>query len=78
MNLAHLPYKRGCVIRIRHIFNTSEDVQYESGASSVQVRICGTSKAHLYHKQGCAVRIRHIFSMNEDLQYKRVDHHILV
>ena len=42
MNQAHLQYKRGCVLRIRYIFSTSEDVQYESGTSSVQARMCST------------------------------------
>ena len=55
-NQAHLKYKRGCAVRIRHIFSTSEDVQYESGTSSVQARMCNT--------------IRHIFSTNEDVQYE--------
>ena len=31
---AHLHYKRGCAVRIRHIISTREDVQYKVGRSS--------------------------------------------
>ena len=64
-----VPYKRGCAVRIRHIISTSEGLQYESGISSVQARMCSTSKAHLQYKQRCVVRIRHIFSTSEDVKY---------
>ena len=40
--------KRGYAVRIKHIISTSEDVQYKSGASSVQARICSTNQAHHY------------------------------
>ena len=59
-----------CEVRAR-ICSTSEDVQCESGTSSVQARMCSTSKVHLHYKQGCTVRIRRIFSASEDLQYKQ-------
>ena len=37
-------YERGCVVRTKHIFSTNEDKQNESGTSSVQARMCSTSK----------------------------------
>ena len=69
-NQARLQYKRGCPVRMRHIFSTSEDVQYKSGTFSVEVRMCRTNQGHLWYKQGCAVRIRHIFSRSEDMRYE--------
>ena len=36
---------RGCAVQARHIFSTSKDVQYESGTSSAQARMCSTSEA---------------------------------
>ena len=44
MNQAHPQYKRRCAIRRRHIISTNEDVQYEQGTSSVQMRMCSTRK----------------------------------
>ena len=38
-SVAHLQYDRGCAVRARHIFSTSEDVQYESGTSSIPARM---------------------------------------
>ena len=52
------------------IFSTSEDVQYESGTSSVQARMCSTNQAHLPYKRGCAVPIRHILRTSEVVQYE--------
>ena len=69
-NQAHLPYKQGCAVRIKYIFRTSEDVQYESGTSSVQARMCSTNQAHPPYKRGCAVRIRHIFRTSENVLYE--------
>ena len=43
-NQAHHQYKRECAEQARHIISKSEDVQYELGTSSVQVRMCNTSK----------------------------------
>ena len=83
-NQAHLQYKRGCAVRIRHIFSTSEDVQYKSGTSGtsgtslVQARMCSTNQVYHQHKRGCAIRARHIFSTSDDVQHKRVDHQVLV
>ena len=58
--------------------STSDDMQYESGTSSVQVRMCSMSEAHLQYKRECAAGIRHIISTRKDVQYKRVDHQVLV
>ena len=33
-----------------------EDVQYESGTSSVQAMMCNTNQAHHLHKWGCVVQ----------------------
>ena len=52
----YVQYERGCAVLIRHIFSTSEDVQYESGISSVEARMCSTSVAHLQYERGYAVR----------------------
>ena len=43
-NRTYLHFKRGCAVRIGHIFISSKDVKYESGASSVQARMCSKSK----------------------------------
>ena len=69
----YVQYERGCAVRTRHIFITSDDVQYESDRLSVQVRICSTSEApsvrvrmcstnqaHHQCKRGCAVQARHL------------------
>ena len=50
--------------------SVSEDMQYKSGTSSVQTRMCSMGKAHHQYKPGCAVRVRHIFSRSEDKQYE--------
>ena len=50
-------FKRGCTVRIRHIFITSEDVQYESGTKSVRTKMYSTSAGH-------------IFSKSEDVRYE--------
>ena len=70
MGEAHLQYKRGCPVRIRHIIITREDVQYERSTSSVQARMCNTNQAHHQYKRECAVRAKHIFSTGEDVQYE--------
>ena len=58
--------------------NISEDVQYESGTSSVRARMRSTNQAHLQHEQEYAEPIKHIFSMREDEQYKQIYHQVLV
>ena len=52
------------------ILSTSEDVQYESGTSSVQARMCSTNQVHLPYKPGCAIPIRHILRTSEDVLYE--------
>ena len=44
-------YKAPCTM-----CSMTEDVQYESGTSSVQARMCNTNQAHRQYKQGCAVQ----------------------
>ena len=49
-------FKGGCAVLDRHIFisnddarnisSTNENVRYEQGISSVQMRMCSTSKSH--------------------------------
>ena len=34
VRVRHLQWERGCTVRVRHIFSTSEDVQHESATSS--------------------------------------------
>ena len=79
MNQVQHHYKRGCAVRIRRIFSTSDDLQYKSGTFSIQTRACSTNRAHHQDKQGCAVQasrssgfgtgrtIRKYFLMNESL-----------
>ena len=62
-NQAHLQYKRGCAVRIMHIFSTSEDVQYKSGTSSIhagprQVIKCKKRKCDTMVRC-CQTRIHH-------------------
>ena len=51
-------YEQGCVVQgeARYIFSTREDVQYESGTSSVKARMCITNQAHHQYKQGCVAQ----------------------
>ena len=75
--LSYVQYERGCTVQAR-MYSASKDVQYESGTSSVQARMCSTSEAYLQYERGCAAQIRHIFSTSEDVQYKQVDYKVLV
>ena len=40
--IRYVQYRRGCAVWVRHIFSMREDVQYQSGISSVQAKICST------------------------------------
>ena len=58
--------KQGCAVQINHSFSTREDVQYESGTSSVQMRLCSTSQVdHQVLVQGGTTQ--RYFSLNESL-----------
>ena len=69
-NQIHHQYKRGYAVRIRRIISISEDVQYESGTSSVQAGICSRNQVKHQYKRECAVRIGRIFSTSDHMQYK--------
>ena len=43
-----MQFKQGCAVGIKYIFSRSEDVQYEQGIPSVQMRMYSTIKA--YHQ----------------------------
>ena len=45
-------------------------MQYDSGTSSVQARMCSMSRAHFQCKRGCALLEGHITSTSEDMQYE--------
>ena len=49
----------------------SEDVQYKSDTSSVQLRMCSTSEVHLQCEWECVLEARDIISMNEDAQHEQ-------
>ena len=53
-------------------------MHYDIGTSSVQARMCSTSKAYFQYERGCAVQIRNIFNTSEDVQYKQAGHKVLV
>ena len=51
--------------------STSEDAQYESGTSLVQLRMCSTNQTHHQCKEDVQCIARHIVSTNEDVQYEQ-------
>ena len=58
--------------------STSEDVQCESGTSSVQARMCSTSQARHQYKRGYAVQIRELSIRERMYSTNHEDHQILV
>ena len=56
----------------KHIISTNEDMQYEQDASSVQMRMCSTSKVyHISVRMRTCSTSKHIISTNEDMQYEQ-------
>ena len=71
---SHLLYKQRCIVRIRNIMSTRQDVQYGQGTSLVYARMCSTGKAYHQYKRRCEVQARHIFStseVNHQLLYRK-------
>ena len=68
-----MQYKRGCAVRMRHLFRANEHVQSEQDTSSVKMRISITSEAHLQNECGCAVPVtqRYVFTTNDDVKYEQ-------
>ena len=69
---AHLQYKRGCAVRVKHIIiSMNEYVQYKQGTSSVQERMRSTGKVDhqvlVRRSRGGGGTTQKYFLMNESL-----------
>ena len=63
-----MQYEWGCAVRVG-MCSTSGDVQYKSGTSLVQARMCSMNQARCQYKQECVVQSRNITSTSKDVQY---------